>query len=85
MPPQGDNAAMDNELNTYFHLPGTPPYKPGEQSRGGASIPNQCVSLPTGTPVTLHGIPGVYRVVSSHFHWGHPDEDPGMHIFLEKA
>jgi hypothetical protein len=79
---------MTVEQWTYFHLPDAPPYTAGQPvsgSRGyGGSMPGW-VSLSVGTTVTLHGVQGTYRVTRSHFHWGHDDEEPGMHIFLEEA
>lgn len=77
----------DSEKITWFHLPEAPPYVAGSTGGPGAyggSLDGGWLTLPVGTTVTLHGIQGTWRVVRSHFHWGHPDEETGMHIFLEE-
>lgn len=80
---------MDSDKKiTWFHLPDAPEYDPNTltvSERYGGSILGEWLSLPVGTKVTLHGVNGEWNVIRSHFHVGHPDEQGGMHIFLEPA
>lgn len=78
----------EEEKTTWLHLPGAREYKPGATAVTGGyggSIDGAWLMLPVGATVSLHGVKGLWKVVRSHFHWGHPDEESGMHIFVEKA
>jgi hypothetical protein len=76
---------MDDQPTTFFHLPGDHEYDPIHRP---TARPNHdiraagYVALADGAAVTIHAM-GLYRVLRSSFHVGHPDESPGMHIFLE--
>lgn len=79
---------MRNIMTTFFHVPGGEPYHLGRAGQGGqyGGTVEEFVFLPPGTMVTIHGHEGMrYKVAGYSFHVGQPDEDEGMHIFLEEA
>jgi hypothetical protein len=76
---------MDEQPTTFFHLPGDHEYDPIHRPTARLNHDIRVaayVALADGAAVTIHGM-GLYRVLRSSFHVGHPDELPGMHIFLE--
>ena len=42
------------------------------------------IPLYKGMTMTIHGHQGEFRVVDWNYHHGHPDEDAGLRIILEK-
>jgi hypothetical protein len=76
---------VDNQATTFFHLPGDHDYDPIHRPHARLNHDIRAtgyVSLAEGATVTIHGM-GVFRVLRSSFHVGHPDEQPGLHVFLE--
>jgi hypothetical protein len=72
------------EAVTFFHLldedPYDPIHRPSVRLRHDIRAKGYAV-LAVGSEVTITGM-GRYEVTRSSFHVGHPDELPGMHVFL---
>jgi hypothetical protein len=45
----------------------------------------QPIPLYEGMTITIHGYDDTFKVVEWNYHHGHPDEEGGLRIILEKA
>jgi len=68
-----------DDLKIYFHLDVGGNKRPEPIELDYFPIP-----LYEGMIFTIHGIQGKFEVKSWRFHWGHPDEQTGLHIELCK-
>lgn len=69
-----------DHLKTYLHLDLGDESEPEPIELDYFAIP-----LYEGMVFTIHGIEGEFRVKSWRFHWGHPDEQAGLHIELYRV
>jgi hypothetical protein len=82
-----EETMKDEELvgkqTTYFHLPDDAPYDPihAPTRKSSRVTVNGFVPVARGSEVTIHGV-GRFEVARTAFHVGHPDEQPGLHVFL---